>query len=290
MASRNSILLLASALIMSVATPLDGQAVDGRSESPGGIVVPTRIAWETLNTSFVGIRYAFEYKADAELYAKFIDDTHRALRTEFSSTDIDTLARTPVPCTVWLHPQASNAINAGSALASTAYSSSPLCELHFLTPGAYAATDQCCTKIGEQRSLEQLHRIASHEYSTIVLDRLTRSRAGWRFHDAPEWFEQGYEEYLGCVIASEHTRTVTLAKYRELLAKAPDRLRDVGVENPLIDGPVLVQILHQRFGREKVHAILLSSEKTFDDAFRENIGMDQRAFFAVAREALSQHK
>lgn len=286
MLSRNSRVLLVCALtILSAGKLLAQRPV---AKSPGGIVVPI-VSWETL-TQLVEIRFASEYKADAKLYAKFIDNTHRALRTEFNSRDIDALVRTPVPCSVWLHPQASSAINAGSALATTGYGSSPVCELHFLTPSAYAATDQCCTKVGERRSLDQLHRIASHEYSTIVLDRLTRSRTGWRFHDAPEWFEQGYEEYLGCIIASEHTRRFTLAKYREILTKEPTRLRENGVENPSIDGTVLVQMLHERFGREKVRAILSSRATTFDDAFREAIGISPVEFFDIARAALAQSR
>jgi hypothetical protein len=257
------------------------------TKSPGGIVVP-QITWQTLATPFVAIRHAAGYDADAEVYARFIESTHRALRTEFSPIDVDTLIRTPVTCTVWLHPQPSSAVNAANALASTAYGSTPVCELHFLTPSAYGPTDQCCTKIGEQRTQDQLHRIVAHEYSTIVLDRLTRQRVGWRFHDAPEWFEQGFEEYLGCVIASEHTRTITLAKYRELLAKATGGLRNGVVENPYIDGAVLVQMMHERFGREKVRDILLSPAKTFNDAFRDALGINPSELFDMARLELAK--
>jgi hypothetical protein len=287
MVPRTAMLLLACTLVTSPAKPLARQAVESRAKSPGGIVVPA-VAWETLTSPYVEIRHVAKYRADAELYANFIRNTHLALRTEFSTSDVDALARTPVPCTVWLHPQASSAINAGSALASTAYGLASVCELHFLTPGAYAEADQCCTKVGERRSLDQLHRVASHEYSTVVLDRLTRSRGGWRFHDAPEWFEQGYEEYLGCMIASEDTRTITLGKYRELLTKEPRRLRGTSVENPSIDGTALLQMLHERFGPERVRAILFSPATTFDDAFREAIGMSQLEFFEIARAALAQ--
>ena len=247
-------------------------------------------SWETLDTSILDIRYQLGNKADAELYASFMEKTHQALRDEFGSFDVDALTRNPVPCTAWLHPRASGAISAGNALASTPYGSTSVCELHFLAPSAYAAADRCCTKIGEPRGVDQLHRIAAHEYSTIVMDRLTRQRTGWRFHSAPKWFEQGYEEYLGCMLASEHTRTVTLAKYRELVAKTPGRLRDGDVENPYIDGAVLVQFLHERFGKQKTQGILLSPAKTFEDALRQAIGIDQRELFNLARAALTMKK
>jgi hypothetical protein len=263
--------------------------LESQNKSPGGMALAAA-SWETLATPIVDIRYPEGDRADAELYARFMENTHRALRAEFSSVDVDTLTRTPVPCTVWLHPQASGTISAGNALASISYGTAPVCELHFLTPSAYAASDHCCTKIGEPRDIDQLHRIAAHEYSTILLDRLTRQRTGWRFHDAPQWFEQGYEEYLGCVLASDHTRKVTLAKYRELVANAPDRLRDTDVENPYIDGAVLVEFLHERFGREKVQAILMSTASTFEDAFRQATGNSQREFFVFVRAALTKKK
>jgi len=279
--------LLASELV-SAAESRAGQA-GTQNKSPGGVELPDG-SWETLITPILDIRYQAGDKADAELYAGFLEKTHRALRDEFSSVDVDALTRNPVPCTVWLHPRASGAISAGNALAATSYGAASLCELHFLAPSAYTAPDRCCTKIGEPRDVDQLHRITAHEYSTIVLDRLNRQRAGWRFHSAPKWFEQGYEEYLGCMLASEHTRTVTMAKYRELVAKTPSRLRDGDVENPYIDGAVLVQFLHERFGRQKTQGILLSPAGTFEDALRQTIGIDQRELFNLARAALTANK
>jgi hypothetical protein len=252
------------------------------SKTPGGIAIPSG-PWEMARASLVDVHYQAGDEADAELYLRFFDSTHQALRTEFSSFPVDALMQAPVRCSVWLHPAASDAINPGSALASTSYGATSYCELHFLAPSAYAAQDRCCTKIGEVRDTDQLHRIAAHEYSTIVLDRITRLRSGWRFHSAPEWFEQGYEEYLGCMLATEHTRAVTLGKYRELVARTPSRLADGKVENPYIDGAVLIEYLHAEFGRQKVQALLSSAANTFDEAFRETFGISQGELFERAR-------
>ncbi len=48
---------------------------------------------------------------------------------------------------------------------------------------------------------------------------------------------------------------------------------------------MLVEFLHGRFGREKVQAILLSTASTFEDAFRQAVGISQREFFEAARAA-----
>jgi hypothetical protein len=116
-----------------------------------------------------------------------------------------------------------------------------------------------------------------HEYSTIVLDRMTREKPrGWTFFSAPAWFVQGYEEYLGLMLSSEHSRRVTFEKYRDF--HRADRKR-IGagfeVASPYIDGPVLLQFLHDTYGRGAVHAILLSEAADFWSALTQATGQDR---------------
>jgi hypothetical protein len=247
-------------------------------KSPGEIALPDG-QWETLNASFVDIHYQPANRADADLYAELFEATHRALREEFSADDVDALMQQPVRCGVWIHPRASGTISAASTLASTSSGSSPYCELHFLAPSAYSPKDRCCTKVGEVRDRDQLHRIVAHEYATIALERLTRRRSGWQFHSAPKWFEQGYEEYLGCMLATGHTRTVTLGKYREMAAQNPTRFRDGAIDNPYIDGAVLLQYLHEEFGRQRVQAVLADPATSFDAALGHTLGLTPSELF-----------
>ena len=266
------------------------QRAEPPSKTPAGVVVPAG-KWETLRTAEVDIRYQLPNESDARLYAGFFESAHRRIRSEFSGFDVDALARQPVRCGVWLHPTAGDAVSAGAALNASSGGPAAYCELHFLTPSAYTEKDRCCTKIGEVRDVDQMNRIAVHEYVTIVLDRITRQRSGWQYHSAPKWFEQGYEEYLACVIASEHTRTVTLSKYRDLLAATPSRLRDNGdLENPYIEGTVVVEYLHAEFGRQTVQAILTNPSNTFDEALRATLGFDQRELFERVRTKVASSR
>jgi hypothetical protein len=266
------------------------QRAEPPSKTPAGVVVPGG-KWETLRTGEVDIHFQLPNASDARLYAGFFESAHRRIRDEFSGFDVDALASQPVRCGVWLHPTSGDAVSAGGALNASSGGPAAYCELHFLTPAAYTEKDRCCTKVGEVRDVDQMNRIAVHEYVTIVLDRITRQRSGWRYHSAPKWFEQGYEEYLACMIASEHTRTVTLSKYRDLLAGTPSRLRDNGeVENPYIEGTVVVEYLHAEFGRQKVQAILTNPSKTFDEALRATLGFDQRELFERVRTKVSSSR
>ena len=98
-------------------------------------------------------------------------------------------------------------------------------------------------------------RIATHEYSTILLTRISRQRAGWQFHSAPAWVVQGMKS-TRCILAGDRTRKITLGKYRELVGRTPSRAYDGEVADSFIDGAVLIDFLHAEFGREKVQAIM----------------------------------
>jgi hypothetical protein len=121
-----------------------------------------------------------------------------------------------------------------------------------------------------------------HECSSIFLDRLTRTKSsGWRYYSAPLWFTQGYEEYLALTRSSEHSRTVTLDKYKQMLRENPARVRDDWtVVNPYVDGSLLVLFLHEVFGRDRVHAILLSRQPSFDSALESELQLSSAELYA----------
>jgi hypothetical protein len=108
----------------------------------------------------------------------------------------------------------------------------------------------------------------------VFLERLNRKHAQWHFHDASNWFEQGYEEYLGVMLSTEHNRTVTLEKYKDLVRRDPHRVGYFGVTNDYSDGAVLMLFLHEEFGKGKVHAVLLSKAPSFAQAMAKELGVD----------------
>ena len=68
-------------------------------------------------------------------------------------------------------------------------------------------------------------KLVMHEYSTVLLDRITRAKkAGWSFFSGPSWFVQGYEEYLGLMLSSPRNRTAVLGKYLARHKGGPGRI------------------------------------------------------------------
>lgn len=113
----------------------------------------------------------------------------------------------------------------------------------------------------------------SHEYVGILLGRMSAEAGAWDFLRGPNWYRQGLEEYLAAMLSSEHSRTVTMAKYRQLLADDPSRVGFFEVRNDYTDGAVMQQFLHEDFGNKKMAALLLSKEKTFASAMQKELGL-----------------
>lgn len=92
-----------------------------------------------------------------------------------------------------------------------------------------------------------------HEYSTILLERLTQERKkGWHFFEAPRWFTDGIKEYLGLTQTSERNRRDIVGKYLALRKENPERI-DFGLNttDPYIDGSLLHLFMHERMARRR---------------------------------------
>jgi len=72
-----------------------------------------------------------------------------------------------------------------------------------------------------------------HEYSTVLLDLVCRAKgSGWQFFEAPKWFVQGYEEYLGLTCADAQAGKVRaiLTSREPTFGRAIRTSLEVGVE------------------------------------------------------------
>jgi hypothetical protein len=152
--------------------------------------------------------------------------------------------------------------------------------IDWLTPSGFRPGFR--NSLGEPGGEDYFAKVLVHEYATILLERITRSRAkGWRFYDAPAWFVQGYEEYLGLTHSTPHNRKVVLPKYLALVKKDPHRVRigfGLGVKDPYLDGAVLLHFMHETFGKAKVQAILTSEAATFEKAAGPALGVTLEEF------------
>lgn len=159
-------------------------------------------------------------------------------------------------------------------------------EIHLFAPSAHSSG--AVTHIGEKKDAAYFERLLVHEYVAAVLDRITRAKPrGWRFHSAPRWFYDGYEEYLALVCSNEHSRTVTLPRYRAIVREDDDQVRNdfgLSVKNPYLGGAMLIAFMYDTFSAEKVHALLTSEERTFGLAVTSTFGVTLDSFYAAWEE------
>lgn len=143
------------------------------------------------------------------------------------------------------------------------------------------------TASGEPKDELYMRRLITHELATAWLDLASRLKPhGWRFHAAPDWFVQGYEEYLGLTCSGDAVRSRSLARYTQVVLDDPARVDaefGLDVREPYITGAVLMRFMHERFGRERILAVLRSDRPTFGSAARHELGMDPHAFVAAWR-------
>ena len=115
----------------------------------------------------------------------------------------------------------------------------------------------------------------THEIGTLYLLAVNRLKeSGWSFFDAPLWFAECYQEYIGINLSTDHARKVTQARYLEDFQRDPARVGlDLRVTDEYRDGAVLIRFLHERYGIDAVHGILRSERPAFWEAIEEVTGL-----------------
>jgi len=253
--------------------------------------------WSTIQTENFTIYYAKAFADDAQRAKTHLNSTIASMVKEFSDYRPQEILK-KVDCQVYLHPQPNAMAYDGRCVCITRGlgNGRRLAELHFLTPAAYSPTSK--DSLGELKKEDHyFFRYIVHEYSSIFLGGIVRSKEkGWfvNDHDAPNWFWQGYEEYLGMTLSSAHSRTVTFSKYMDIVKKDPDRVmvaygyRDktprIVVRGDYTDGFALLAFMHHRFGRKAVQSVLFSEKETFEEALRDVFQMDTAAFYEKFQE------
>jgi len=229
------------------------------------------------------IRFHFESTGvkDAEELASFFPGAIQLLQGHFANPRLRSIV-TGFDCDVRIYarPHAkatSNLATVNTAIVEGVYRA----EIHLLTTSAIDVRSR--THLGEQKDLAYNQRLLVHEYAAPLLDRITRSKPkGWRFFSAPTWFVQGYEEYLALTCSNEHSKSVTMARYLGTLRAKPGRVRigeGLQVESPYIGGAMLVRFMYEHFGAEKLYALLLAPEPTFEAAASTHLTHYPDSFF-----------
>src|SRR5262245_28561507 len=194
-----------------------------------------------------------------------------------------------IDCVVHLHGKpTANVTESDAAITTGGSGQKYTASISILAPSAFSASYRDVAGLGPGR--EHHGKVLAHEYATILLDRLAAEKpAGWRFFSGPEWFLQGYEEYLGAASLDAPQRDAVLAAYVRAQAD-PGRVRfhpQLAVKHAYVDGAALLHFLHEVFGGERVRAVLDAPRATFDEALPAALGVamkDVEARWKVWRE------
>lgn len=276
------------------------------AENTAGDPVPrkeTDDLWNTIETESFTIYYGKDFAGDAEKAKTYLDSTIQSMVKEFSQYEPEEILK-KVDCHFYLHPEPNEKASDGRSVCITRGLGGGRrhAEIHFLTPARYSP--HSTNSVGELKKADHtFFRYIVHEYCSIFLGVIARGKEnGWYANgkNAPNWFWQGYEEYLGMTLSSVHARTVTFAKYMALVKEDPDRVmiaygyRDktprIVVESDYTDGFAILAFLHHQFGKKAVQSILASEKETFREAMRDSLQMDAAEFYEKYQEWVQEWK
>jgi hypothetical protein len=235
--------------------------------------------WSISKNEKYQLFYNPEREKDAKKVQGFLDAGIASLKKEFADFPVDDLLR--VDPVIYLHPKATDKASERTALITTGVDKGKYyAVIDLLTLSAYDPNYR--NNINQPADDDYFHKLVMHEYSTILLERITRSKkAGWTFFGAPRWFIDGYEEYLGITCSAPGNRKEFMEKYLAMHRKTPARVSfDFGieVENEYIDGALLLLFMHETFGKKRVQAILTSAEPRFGTAMARELGVNLEEF------------
>jgi hypothetical protein len=285
-----SIISIVVALIVcKLMSPVLGAETQPDTANP---LTGTDIAWSTIQTANFTIYFHKDFAEDAQKARTYLERTIDALRQEFAEHSPEKILD-KIDCHFYLQPEPNELAFDGQSLCRTRGLSDGTVhsELHFLTRGRYRPDS--LNSVGEPKAADHtFHRYIVHEYASIWLGIISRDKKkGWRVNgnDAPNWFWQGYQEYLGMTLSTPHSRTVTFAKYMAAVKNDPDSVllarghKDktlrIVVQRDYTDGFALLAFMHDRFGRKAVQSILTSQQETFWQAMNDAFGVEAEKFY-----------
>ena len=235
--------------------------------------------WSIYKNENYQLFYKPEREKDAKKVLGFLDAGIASLKKEFAGFPADDLLR--VNPVIYLHPKATDKASEYTTLITTGVDKGKYyAVIDLLTPLAYNPNYR--NNINQPADDDHVHKLVMHEYSTILLERITRAKkAGWTFFTAPRWFTDGYEEYLGITCSSPRNRKEFVAKYLAKHKKVPARIGfdfGLGVEDDYIDGSLLLLFMHETFGKKRVQAVLTNEERRFGTAMARELGIGLEEF------------
>lgn len=255
---------------------------------------PFTIAAEiVITTPYYRLIASSVHKDDAALLAGTLDVGIKQLIADYAAADADRLLRAAT-VEIRIASSPSEHADVGKATNMSSWNDGKCtATIHLLAPSAHpdpAALGASRTNSNEPQDAAYCQRVLMHEYSTVLLESITRSKPkGWSFWNAPSWFVQGSEEYLGVMYSTPQGRDVTLPTYTRMTRERDLVTNDFGidVQSPYVAGPVLIAFIHEHFGREAFIALLRSEVRSFGQAVRQTLNTTTDEFYAAWQEWLA---
>lgn len=223
--------------------------------------------------SYVGynVHGAVELTADRQLIARLVEDAITELSLQFNLDRKSWVANTDLD--VFVHESPNTESAPGLATVRTVRSQGRvIAEFHLLAPSRHPVNSR--TSVGLAFDESYFAKLVTHEVSTLFLELMTTSKGpGWSIYEAPSWFVQGYQEYLGLNHSGADASEIRSA-YQARAKENPGNVRmSVTVNDVYIDGALIIEFLHSQFGSDVVKDILVSKKQEFWAALRDETGL-----------------
>lgn len=260
--------------------------IDGTDVVIGHGFEPTKpgSAWGVIEGKSYTVHYPPNLKKDAEQAREHLDYAINAIYNEFTGYEnkLDKYFNS-ASYNVFIHREVNTLANLG--LWTMSMWDNYNAELHFL--GQEVLKEKgwtCCT--GSTAPFDDIFflRTTLHEYFTLPIHYLINTKTvGWNdYYTMPRWFEEGISDWYGEYYGKPENWPTSISKRHDSLGFNKRRYQtkqsvffgdnQIKVDEVYGDGLLVVAFLYETYGKEKIHQLLLSEEKTFDEAFRKVYG------------------
>ncbi len=202
-------------------------------------VSDTKISWKSIEAEGCKINYIEGFESDARKFELWMSKAVAAVEKEFASASKSDFFNQVKNCNIYLYDTPNEKANVGKVLGEEPYyilSDKYELKIHFLTPSAMPPGQTTVT--GLKKDDDYFFHILVHEYTTTALEYFNEKAGGWEFSTtaAPNWFIQGYEEYMGLNYSSDTNRDATSTAYKQLVASKANLISFEGTLPELANG------------------------------------------------------
>lgn len=250
-----------------------GCATGHGSDSAGATVSSSDAeegGWRQVGSGATTVLYRPGFESDAEEVLESLRTVRRRLDSAFS-VDTEGLSET-IRVEVRLYPGPGDTVRAGLVETRSQVDGERVdAQVAMLSPSAHP--EEARTKANLPMDAAYIEKTLVHEYAGLVLAELARQNGGRRIYDRPNWFVQGYQEYLAIRYGPERAREKVFPAYLERV-DAADLVEDstFAPSDPYVGGAVVVAYLHDAYGEEPMRCLVKSDEPAFRRAFEACFG------------------